>query len=253
MLWDFFDKIYIISIPESKRKNELVQNLRNAKIKNYEIIDFQGAKKTQNDGSELDLSLIDIFKHSFCDSTCKNITNNHLKIIQSARMQNLNNVLIFEDDVEFPQNLDFEKLSRAIDWLKNNKWDMFYFGYISFPTPVLIPVNRDITRVYSPYLAHAYAVNRSGINYITDNVDLFQNNHVDSIYGKLPLKKYGIYPNICFQSSDPALYKRAMEKVGVNISLKTFTKISEKVCITIPFLILLFLIYIIYYFVFRKK
>jgi hypothetical protein len=48
LVGDFFDKIYVISIPTSTRKNELIENFKRAKIENYEIIDFNPASKVVN-------------------------------------------------------------------------------------------------------------------------------------------------------------------------------------------------------------
>jgi hypothetical protein len=219
--------VYVISIPTSTRKNDLKKNFKLARINNYEIIDFQPASKIVNDGSEKDLNVREIMQHNFCDSTCQNITNNHLEIIKKAYQLNLNNVLIFEDDAYFELPLDLNKIRNIVDWLKISEWDMFFFGYIPYPIPLLLPVSLDVVRVFTPMLGHAYAVNKSGINYIINNLQLFSNKHIDSVYSSLPLKKYGVWGNVCFQSSDPALYTRAMQKVGLNISLKTFSKINN--------------------------
>lgn len=245
MIWDYFSKIYVISIPSSKRKNELRENFKRAKITNYEIIDFEPAPKVVNDGGN-EVTLLNIFQHSYCDKTCENIGNNHLNLIKRAYTQNLDNVLIFEDDACFEFPLDIQKLERVENWLKTNEWDMFYLGYCAYPIPVLVPVNKDIVKIYSPYLAHSYAINRSGINYIIDNLEQFEKKHIDGAFGEIPLKKYGIWKSVCFQNGDPALYKKAMEKLKLNLSLKSLSKIMENVCVYVPIILLLLLIYFVY-------
>lgn len=251
-LWDFFDKIYVISIPSSTRKNQLRDNFKKSKIKEYEIIDFTPAKKTINDGSDKqNLSITNIMSHSFCDSTCENIGNNHLSLIKQAYTLNLKNVLIFEDDALFEFPLDFDKLERVKNWLSTNQWDMFYFGYCSYPLPLILPINRDVIKIYSPYLAHAYAINKTGINYIMNNLEKFEKQHIDGVFGKLPLNKYGIWKNICFQSNDPALFKSAMNKIGLDITFKSLTKFLEYFCICFPIIIIIIVI-LCYKFIKRK-
>lgn len=245
-MWEYFSKVYIISIPSSNRKNDISNNFQKIGIKNYEIIDFQPASKTINNGSN-NIDLIDIFSHNHCDSTCQNICDNHLNIIQKAYNDNLDNVLIFEDDALFDIPFDFNKLNIVTKWLKNNEWDLFYFGYCAYPIPIVLPVSRHIVKIFSPFLAHSYAISRNGINYIMKNKHKFKGRHVDSVYAELPLQKYGVWKNMCFQSNDPALYKKAMNMLNLSIPLKDITKFLEIVSLYIPFIIIFIIIYTVVY------
>lgn len=231
MIWEYFARIYVISIPESPRKDQIHANFASMGITNYEIVDFTPAAKTVNDGSEVDLSLFQILSHAVCDSTCQNITRNHLALIQRAAELDLDNVLIFEDDAVFDLPADESKLHRVQTWLQANPWDMFYFGYCLYPRPIASTITSDIIQVYSPYLAHSYAINRSGIRYIMEHKDLFSNQHVDKVYAQLPLRKYGIWKSICFQSTDPALFTTAMRKLGWNSSLRAWSDTMDTISI----------------------
>lgn len=252
-MWDFFDKIYVVSIPSSKRKKELALNFQRVGIKNYEIIDFVPSSKVINDGGEKDLSVLDIFCHNFCDSTCENITKNHLSLIQFANKLNLNNILIFEDDAVFETPIDNAKLNRVKEWLSTNEWDMFYFGFCLYPIPLVLPTNStDVVKLCTPYLAHSYALNRSAIKYISNNIHLFRGKHIDGVYANLDLKKYGIWKSVCFQSSDPALFKRAMDKIGMDFDLKGISKFLENVSIAVPTIIIFVLLFLMYKFYGKK-
>ena len=60
-LWTFFKKIIIITIPGSKRIQILKKNLHNLGINNYEIREFEPAKKIINDGGENVHTIYDIY------------------------------------------------------------------------------------------------------------------------------------------------------------------------------------------------
>jgi len=244
-VWDFFDKIYVISIPGSKLIDRLKINFEAVNLNKYEIIEFTPAKKTVNDGSNVkDLTLFELLTHDTCDDTCNNITNNHLSLIEKCYEDpTVSNVLIFEDDAEFEIPLNIEKVKRVIEWLKSNPWDMFYFGYCNFSNPFIYPVNKDIVRLPKPYLGHAYAVSRSGINYFAEHRSQIKDIQIDKFYSYVPLKKYGIFKSICFQAKDPALFSLAMKKMNLNVGLKEYSKTTENLSIILPIVILvLFLI-----------
>lgn len=114
----------------------------------------------------------------------------HVACIKKAKELNLNNVLVFEDDVKFI-NSDIENLRLAIDTLKKiPDWDLFYLGgrlmkMASFISPHLIE-----SRLWS---AHAYAVNRCAFGrcaapYLP--IDIWYSYH---------MKSYCIYPLMAVQ------------------------------------------------------
>ncbi len=239
-MWDYFDRVYVITIPGSKLIDRLKTNFEAINLTKYEIIEFTPAAKTINDGSNAkDLSVYDIMNHNVCDDTCQNITNNHCSLIQKCYDDDVNDVLIFEDDAEFELPINEKKLERVREWMKTNEWDMFFFGYCNFTNPFIYPITTDIVRLPMPYLAHAYALSRSGIAYIIENKHKMHNVQIDDFYRSVPLRKYGIYKSICFQAKDPALFTLAMTKVGLpDLTLKGYSKTSENLSIVLPIIIL---------------
>lgn len=245
-LWTFFNKIVIITIPNSKRIEEVKKNLSTIGIQNYVIREFKPAKKTINDGGKKVDTLYDIYKHNICDETCKNIASNHLKLIQEAYDENAENILILEDDAIF-ERISINRLLKVISWLTRNDWDMFYFGYCPWPILASLPVNQNIVKIFSPYCTHCYAINKSGINKLVKNFNNYKNEHIDYWYSKQKnISKYAIFPAISFQSNDPALFKKAVQKIGVDISFTTISKLLEVVSIIIPIFIVFIIIYIFY-------
>jgi len=244
-LWTFFN-IIIITIPGSKRIPILKNNLHKLGIINYEIREFKSAKKIINDGGQNVGTIYDIYKHNICDETCQNIATNHLKLIKEAYEKNWDNILILEDDALF-DNISPKRLFNVISWLTRNPWDMFYFGYCPWPILATIPINQNIVKVFSPYCAHCYDINKSGIRKLMNNLKNYNKEHIDYWYTKQKnILKYAIFPAINFQSEDPALFRKATKKIGINISFKSVSKLLEILSIIIPIFIVFFIIFMFY-------
>ncbi|MDC0230795.1 hypothetical protein OAK19_02425 [Aureispira] len=245
-LWTFFTKIIIITIPNSKRINALKENLYKVGITKYEIREFKPAQKISNDGGKNIKTFSQISKHDVCDETCQNIANNHLTLLKKAAANDYDNILILEDDALFDP-ITPSKLYNIISWLTRNKWDIFYFGYCPWPVLASVPVNKHIVKVFSPYCAHCYSVSRRGLRKIINSVNnQVKISHIDKFYAKQDLLKYAAFPALSFQSDDPALFKKAISNIGVNMSFRSISKTLEVFSLIIPLLIIFIIIYIGY-------
>ena len=241
-LWTFFNNINIITVAGSTRIPQLRENLESIGIFHYKLREFKAAKKTINNGCE-NLTFSQILKHEQCDETCQNIAQNHLTLIREAYEQNSNNILIMEDDALF-SGITPSKLLSIISWLRDNEWDIFYFGYCPWPTLFTLPVTKNIVKVFSPLTAHCYVVNKSGIQKILQLG--YDGCHIDKFYAKSNLLKYACFPSVSFQSTDPALYKKAISKLGINMSFKTLSQSFEVISLVVPIAIIFIIIFIIY-------
>ena len=76
--------------------------------------------------------------------------------------------------------------------------------------------------------------------------------HIDKLYGQKKWQKYGIFPAICFQSEDPALYKKVLEKLPVNVKFKALSRFTEYGSLSLPFVVLIALLIIIVHTFFKK-
>lgn len=286
--WDYFDQIYVISIPQSNQ-TQIKHNLAKGGVGNFDLVIFEPARKIYNSPILRNtmfphlygpiLSVYDIFSMlSTCDSTCKNIIQNHLDIIKMAYKKNYKTILIFEDDVVFDKTFSPKLIKRAVKWLDTHSWDVFYFGYCQWPYLISLPVSRNIVKVYSPsYGQHAYALNRSGMKKILDytereldvkvTIDILMGNPlpylkplksniaIDQLIGKIipNLKKYALFPSISFQNTDPAMHKNAFKMLPFYISFKTFSKGVEVISVVLPWIVILFGFLLLINFFYKKK
>ena len=140
--FDYFDKIVCIcSKKETKRWEEVSEIFRKLKIEGRverydEIIDSNKLKK-EFDSAEFS-------KTDYC----------HYKIIENAQKEKLNNIFIFESDVDINEDLD--NLDIPISQLEDADWSLFFLG----------GVPHNVLSVHSEHLlngtmcqAHSYAVN----------------------------------------------------------------------------------------------
>jgi GR25 family glycosyltransferase involved in LPS biosynthesis len=79
----------------------------------------------------------------------------HVKILKKAKEENLNNVLVFEDDVVFCDDLQ-EKFNIFVKQLPED-WDMIYFGGNHNNIPLEM-VSENIGHAKKTYTTHAYAI-----------------------------------------------------------------------------------------------
>ena len=244
-LWNYFSKIFIITIPDSD-KERIKKQLNFIGITNYEIKVFTPAVKTvNNSGGINNITLKQVLCHNVCDNTCQNIAQNHFSIITEAYQQNYENILILEDDIIF-QSITNNQLFKTISWLSSHKWDIFYFGYCPWPKLFAIPVSSNILRVFSPLTTICYALSNQGIKNIIKKKKYYRREHIDKFYASHNFKKFALFPCIAFQKSAPSLYNIAMDKLGVDIPFDYLTKSFEIISLLIPIIILLIIIFIIY-------
>jgi len=245
----YFDKIYVLTIPENAT-DHVRRELRF--LPKYSIYVFRPDKTTINDG-DTDNSLYDILRHTKCNSTCENIMNNHLAIIREAYTEGLQKIVIMEDDVE----CNAVKSPRYMfDWLRTHSWDVFFLGYCQWPYLLSYRVHDQILKLTSPMGTFAYALSRAGMKIILDFADIHaaEAKHIDKLIGYvIPLRKYGLYPSMCFQSDGPALFKKALTKLPLNLNVRfadvsnllqeisLYTPIVGSVCNLLLCLLLLYL------------
>lgn len=102
----------------------------------------------------------------------------HLKIIEQAKQQNLESVLIFEDDCIFHPKF-IEKATVAVNELYNKHWDLLYFG--GEPNGICERYTKHLNKATNGiYQTHAYAVHKNFYDSILSmepdrvhNIDIF--------------------------------------------------------------------------------
>lgn len=91
----------------------------------------------------------------------------HIECIKKAYNAGANNLLVFEDDVRISKGYKKELISYCVEFMKNNDWEMFKFGYG--------PAGYSINKFYGAseivpaiiqhngYQTHAYSISKTGM------------------------------------------------------------------------------------------
>lgn len=260
--WNYFDAKYVLTTPNSNRVNELIANFSAVGLNDPEIVEFEPSneykKSKKNDstgvGGIKSQTLLSTAKHRVCDGTCRNIANNMFELAKKGYDAGHSNIIIFEDDARFNIPFSHKKLNNAVNWLSRNSWDIFYLGYCQWPQMVSWFVTKDVVKLTSPLCLHGYCLSRTGMEKVLRMREYYNNfpQHVDKLYAKTKWKKYGIFPAICFQCDAPALYKKAIEKLPVNITFKSLSRFTEYSSVLAPFIIAVIILFIITHIFFKK-
>lgn len=154
LLLDFFDKCYIINLPERlDRREQMKQELKMlGLLESSERVVFFPAIKP-------------IDKGEFPSIGSRGCFLSHLAVLKEAKSQNLNNLLIMEDDLSFTHFL-IEQQDVVVHELQRLNWDFAYLGHIAN----LGSCKEDIFHEYSEplMLTHFLAVDKKTIAQLID-------------------------------------------------------------------------------------
>jgi len=90
----------------------------------------------------------------------RSCAHSHIKVANLAKTQNLKNVLVFEDDVKFYEDINVKEiLYNALKELENKKWDLFMLG--CNPRSAVKKETNHLARLTSFYCTHALAMNNT--------------------------------------------------------------------------------------------
>jgi len=177
--WDFFDKIYCISLDERSDRREEAKN-QFAGIGLLERVEFIIVKKHPRDSEE-------------------GIFESHMACIQKGLAAGADKIVIFEDDVMF-DGFTPESLKQCIDFMRDTSgWKAFFFGcLVSGSTRTH---SRGVLEIQYRSLTHAYALNRGFAEILVTKpwrkiaFDVELKSYKDGFYT--------IFPSFAFQSNSP--------------------------------------------------
>jgi len=188
---DCFEKIYCVNLERRPERWDICKEVfsqYNINVERYEAVD--GTKHDR------------VGKMSHGEVGC---LLSHLNILKKCKEDNVSNVLILEDDVEFRPNFD-KLFSEYIEEVP--EWDILYLGathalcypYMNRPP---IKVTDHVYKVYNAHATHAYAINSSCYDLLIDFVSKMEG-PLDVIYTKLQsyLRTYIFRPHLAWQRSD---------------------------------------------------
>jgi len=174
MIFEYFDKAYCINLKDKvDRKISATNQFKNIGLND---VTFINVTKPNNQG----------FFKSIGAYGC---TLSHFKIYELANNENINNFIIFEDDVIFEADF-INKINPIIEDLKKVDWDIFYFfqpkkgfndlngnrGNVIFRFP------SGLVQTTGTILTHAYAINVRCLDKLIEKLNpnyIGEHNHID--------------------------------------------------------------------------
>jgi len=136
--WDYFDKIYCISMDERSDRREEAENQFD-KIGLLEYVEFITVKKHPHDSEE-------------------GIFESHTDCIKKGLAAGAGNIVILEDDIMF-EGFSPERLKQCIDFMREAPdWKAFFFGCLVSGSRKTH--RKGVLAVKYRSLAHAYVLNR---------------------------------------------------------------------------------------------
>jgi GR25 family glycosyltransferase involved in LPS biosynthesis len=145
--FNFFDRIYCINLPHRTDKWEKCKE----EFAKYNFLD----KVIRFNGVQIQGSFYHV------NVRAAGCFLSHLEIINKCKEENVKNVLILEDDVEF-YNDPIKNLSLSINELKDKDWDIFYLGMNVTDEKFKDPLERvspNLLRIKSALTTHAISYN----------------------------------------------------------------------------------------------
>jgi len=205
-LTDYFEKIYIINLPERKdRLAEINSELNKINLSiNHQAIEVFPAIKPVSAGG-------------FESIGARGCFMSHLSVLKKALIDNCESILILEDDVNFSKNFEAD-LSHIIDLIKDLNWYFLYGGHdIAYTCEhseqlsiKKIPPNQPIVT------AHFVAMKRKTIIKVVDELEKMLSRkpgdvrggpmHVDGAYSRIRAENHGFNT---YAVTPPLAYQRA--------------------------------------------
>ena len=201
--FDFFDKIFYVNLDARTDRKEMME----AQFAKYDlnVERFSAINLTPEQNSDMLKRGCNFYDDSRPEYAprIKSCTLSHLSILFRARLMNYDNILIFEDDAQFDENI-IEDLANCVEELKNVNWDMFYLGCHPLE---FFKESEVLGRVLRCTTTHAYAVNKRFINKLIDDSGFFKSYPCIDGYignlGRLPQNKvYMSLKNLVTQKGD---------------------------------------------------
>lgn len=191
----FVDHIYLLNL--ARRTDRLEEVSKQLVLKNIKYTVFSAIDGQHILEDSYELENLKKFRHkvNHYELAC---SLSHKDIILNAILSNYKSICIFEDDVIFSENFELE-LNIALSSLPKD-WELLYLGANNLG--LLNHVQGNIYSTTNSLTTHAYMINSSVFNIITDSV--LNDRYllpVDNILQQIQArgKSYVVKPNIVFQ------------------------------------------------------
>lgn len=198
---------FVINLPESyERRNRMISIFNQ-----HNIIPrwFQGVKfELKESGvcvanSEKQIHFGKIDRVNLSELGC---IASHLEIIKQAKKENLPNVWIMEDDIDFA-DLFWQNFDVVISQLPSD-WEMLYLG-ANHQAAIEVKTSR-LAICKKMFTTHCYLINNQIFDEIINNINSEQ--PIDVFYNKIHArgKSYTATPSLCWQVSGYSYIENAI-------------------------------------------
>ena len=173
--WDFFDKVYCISVAERGDRRELAR------------IQFAAAGLLER------VEFVIVARHP--ENPVQGIFASHLLCLTKGLAAGAQHILIFEDDVFF-RGFDAQALREACSGLKHNgSWNALFLGCITSGSRKT--ASKNLVKISYRCLSHAYALNRTYAQRIVQ--EQWRGIPYDMLLRKYNADFFALYPMCAFQ------------------------------------------------------
>ena len=175
--WDFFDRIYCISLKEreDRRKSALKEF---SKVGLADRVEFEIGER-----------------HSY--NIEQGVYESHMMCLRKGLEAGAENIVVFEDDVEFDR-FDPERLKSCTEFLRQHpEWKVLLIGALIRSSRKT--ANPCVQKVRYQSLTHAYALNRHYAETLA--YEPWQGIINDTLFWQLTDDVYAIYPMYAFQKN----------------------------------------------------
>jgi GR25 family glycosyltransferase involved in LPS biosynthesis len=187
ILTDFFQKSFCINLDRRlDRWIKVSEEFKKYKFKNINRFPGIDGNNLKNNTTLLNGEL--------------GILQTHIELLKKCKEDNIQNILIFEDDVFFSPKID--KIQYYIQDIPQD-WDMIYFGGNHTYGQPLELVKNNIYKLNFTVSLHCVALKNTIFDEVLSLLEK-KEKQVDNYYTEIQKRFncYGIYPNLAFQQKD---------------------------------------------------
>jgi len=178
-MWDFFNKIYCINLDSRKdRWSTVTEEFSKIEVLN-KINRISGVVYNGTNDKHTNACLGNHLSHALC--------------LIDAKENNLNNCLIFEDDVEFFDDA-YKNLEQTLTELPTD-WDMFYLG-VNMDAYYAYQVSDHIAKLTGGFSTHAYAIRNTLFDKLIEVNKNLSISHNDVVYANQIIPMNNCYVSI---------------------------------------------------------
>jgi len=173
--WDFFDKVYCISIDARSDRRE------------------QARKQFADVGLLARVEFVIVARHP--ENREKGIFESHMRCLQKGLVAGAHHILVFEDDVFF-QNFDVQDLADSCAFFNSQtEWNGLFLGCITAGSRKT--KEKSLVKIKYRCLAHAYALNQSFVKRLVR--ETWSGIPFDELLRRRQSDFFALYPMCAFQ------------------------------------------------------